>query len=79
MEQESEFLTIMEFANKLRVHPNTVRNCIRTGRIQSTRTGIGKRAQYRIPKTELGRLCEFDMTKLIEKIIEEKIEGRGGK
>ena len=74
MSEVQNFLTLMEFANRVRVHPNTIRRAIQGGRIQAVRIGIGPRAQYRIPDTELNRLCEMDMTKLIEKIIEEKLE-----
>ena len=73
MNDEKEFYTIMEFADKLRIHPNTVRNAIKKGRIQAFRIGVGSRSDYRIAATEINRICEMDMMKLIEKMIEDKI------
>ena len=45
MNQESDFYTIIEFANKLRVHPHTIRRAIHQGRIQAIKIGIGKRGR----------------------------------
>jgi excisionase family DNA binding protein len=69
-----EFLNVYEFAKKLRVHPQTIRRCIKSGRIQAFRISDGKRAGWRIPTTELGRLAIFDVTKTFERIIEEKLQ-----
>ncbi|HEY5236090.1 MAG TPA: excisionase family DNA-binding protein [Rhabdochlamydiaceae bacterium] len=74
MLEKKEFYTVMEFAEKLRVHPNTIRKGLKSGRIQAVRTGSGKGAYYRIPDTEVQRLCEMDMTKLIENIVDRKFE-----
>lgn len=71
---DPEFLTIIEFANKIRMHPNTVRKGIISGRIQAVRLGNSNKSAYRIPATELQRLCELDMSELIEKIVEKKME-----
>lgn len=71
---EKEFYTVPEFASKVRVHANTVRKGIHAGRIQAFKTGIGKKSAYRIPNTEITRICELDMTRLIERIVEEKME-----
>jgi len=75
MKETKEFLTVMEFAEIVRIHPNTVRKGIANGRIQAFRTGIGSRSDFRIPSSEINRICEIDMMKLIEKIVEEKTEG----
>jgi excisionase family DNA binding protein len=76
MKEAKEFLTVMEFADKLRIHPNTVRKGITAGRIQAFRTSSGSRSGLRIPSTEVNRICEMDMMKLIEKIVDDKIEAR---
>lgn len=73
MLDDQEFYTVIEFAEKSRIHPNTARKMIITGRIQAFRVGVGARGSYRIPKAEMTRICELDMMKLIEGIIEEKI------
>lgn len=70
---EQDFWTVNEFANKLRLHPNTIRRAIKEGRIQAFRSSNGEKSSYRIPSTEVKRLCELDMTKLIEEIVEFKI------
>lgn len=76
MNNENEFMTVMEFANKMRIHPNTVRKAIKDGRIQAVKVGAGNRSQYRISSTELGRIQEMDMMQIIERIVEEKMEKR---
>jgi excisionase family DNA binding protein len=73
---QKEFYTVEEFSDKIRVHPNTVRNGIKAGRIQAFRAGPGSRSSYRISSTEVDRLCELDMSKLIEEIVERKLEER---
>jgi excisionase family DNA binding protein len=78
MNEFGKFLTIKEFAEKLRVHPNTIRKAIKNGKINAFQTGTGKKSSYRISETELGRIVEFDMTKIIERIVEEKMEKRNG-
>jgi excisionase family DNA binding protein len=56
MDQDLYFLTIQEFAKRLRVHPNTVRNAIKEGRINALKLSEGKRSAYRIPISEMERL-----------------------
>ena len=51
-----EFLTIQEFAKKMKVHPDTIRKSIMCGYINAFRAGSGKRAPWRIPATEIERL-----------------------
>ena len=76
MENEKEFLSVIEFADKLRVHPNTIRKAIKAGRIQAIRIGRGKRPIYRILNTEVARLSELDMSVLIDKMIDKKLQER---
>jgi len=58
---EKPFYSVAEFAEKLRVHPNTVRNAIHSGRISAFRVGSGKRSMYRIPGSEIERMMAFDL------------------
>ena len=76
MEVEREFYTIQEFADKLRIHHNTVRKMIASGRIQAFRSGNRGKSTYRIPSTEVPRLCELDMSSLIDRIVDERLEKR---
>jgi len=71
---EETFYTVKEFAKLIRVHPNTVSSGIKKGRIQAFRVGVGMRSDYRIPSTEVSRMSEMDMTKIIERIVDEKLE-----
>ncbi len=66
------FYSIKEFALRISVHPNTVRNAIKNGRISAFKVGIGKKSVYRIPYAETERLALFDLREMIEKIIQEK-------
>jgi len=53
---DMNFLTVEEFAKKIKMHANSVRRCIREGKIFATRPSLGKRAPYRIPESELERI-----------------------
>lgn len=77
--EDKNFYTVYEFADKIRVHPNTIRRAIQKGRIQAFRTGSGIKSSYRIPQTEAERLCELDMSKLIEHIVDRKLEEQKNK
>ena len=74
MKKVIDVCTILEFAELIKVHPNTVRNMIKTGKIQAFRTGKGKRASYRIFRFELQRMAAFDGEEMIENIIKNRIE-----
>lgn len=50
------FLTIEEFAERIKMHPGTIRKSIREGKIYATRPSMGVRGPYRIAESELERL-----------------------
>jgi excisionase family DNA binding protein len=50
------FLTVEEFAKLIKMHPSSVRRCIREGKIFACRPSMGKKAPYRIAESELERL-----------------------
>jgi excisionase family DNA binding protein len=50
------FLTLEEFAKRVKMHKNSIRRAIRNGKIFATRPAGGKRAPYRIAESELERL-----------------------
>lgn len=63
-EQEKHFYSIKEFAEKLRVHENTVRRSIKSGRIAAFRFTNDKNGAYRIPHSEIDRIVVQDLRKL---------------
>jgi hypothetical protein len=50
------FLTVEQFADKIKMSTSSVRKSIREGKIFASRPSMGIRAPYRIPDTELERL-----------------------
>lgn len=55
-EHDMNFLTIEEFAARIKMHPGSVRRSIKEGKIFATRPGVGKRSPWRISESELERL-----------------------
>jgi len=53
---EIQFLTVEEFAKRIKMHPGSVRRSIKQGKIYATRPTTGKKAPYRIAESELERL-----------------------
>lgn len=70
-----DFFSIKEFAGLLKVHPNTIRRAIKSGRIGAFKVGYGKKATYRIARTEVNRVALFDLEEIIEKMIEKRMHG----
>ena len=60
------YLTVEEFAKKIKMCTHTVRRAIKHGKIFAVRPGIGNRSPYRIPESELERLQIADMHKMKE-------------
>jgi len=54
--EDKDILNVKEFAEYIRVHPNTVHNMIRKGYLAAFKTGKGKTCSYRIAKSETLRL-----------------------
>lgn len=50
------FLTVEEFAERIKMSRATVIRAIKEGKIFASRPSMGKRAPYRIAETELERL-----------------------
>jgi excisionase family DNA binding protein len=50
------FLNVKEVAERLRVHPETVREWIRTGALRGLR--LGKRSGFRIAESDLAEFIE---------------------
>jgi len=58
----SELLTIKEAAKLINVHPNTLRNWEREGKIQAVR--IGSRRDRRYPKSVIWQLCNMPIAQM---------------
>ncbi len=50
------FLTVEEFAERLKMHPTTIRRAIKKGKIFASRPSVGVKSPYRIAESELERL-----------------------
>lgn len=50
------FLTVEEFAQRIKMHPGSVRKSIKQGKIYASRPGLGKKSPFRIAESELERL-----------------------
>lgn len=61
------FFTIKELAERIRVHPITIRRAIKNGYINALRTGSGSKSAYRIPSTEIYKLAQFQLEHLWKK------------
>lgn len=57
------FLTVDEFAARIKMHPASVRRAIRKGKIFASRPSAGKKGPYRIAESELERLHIQSMCK----------------
>ena len=66
MSSESLYFSINVFAKKLSAHPNTIRRCIKSGKITAINIGNGKKKVYRIPASEIQRLAIFDLRSMLK-------------
>ncbi len=55
-----DFLSVLEFAKELQVHPNTIYKAIRKGRINAFRVSGGDKGAWRIPRAEITRIATLD-------------------
>jgi len=53
---EETYLTVKEIAARLRVHPETVRDWIRSGELRGVR--LGKRSGFRVSESDLRAFIE---------------------
>jgi len=63
-DMQNDFLSILEFAKELNVHPNTIYKAVKSGRLHGFRISEGKKAAWRIPRTEITRLATDDFRRL---------------
>jgi len=54
---EERMLTVPEVVERLRVHPQTIREWLRAGKIKGVRLG-GTKIGWRIPESEIQRLLK---------------------
>lgn len=69
-----EFFSIIEFAQLLKVHPNTIRNMIKSGRLSAFRLGGGRTSSYRISKVEIQRMSFIDLENIVEDMVEKRLK-----
>ncbi len=74
MEKEKkDILSIKDFANEISVHPNSVRNMIKTGRLNAFKIGGGKTSSYRIARSEINRLSLINLENIVDDIVEKRL------
>jgi len=76
MNMDKDYYSVNEFANKLGVHPNTIRRAIKTNRISALKIGKAKNSILRIAVSELIRMAEFDLEEIIEREVEKRLKAR---
>jgi excisionase family DNA binding protein len=69
-----EFFSILEFAQLIKVHPNTIRNMIKNGRLCAFRVGGGRTSSYRISKSEIHRISVLDLENIIQDIVDKRMK-----
>lgn len=77
--ENNEFLTVCMFAELIGVHPNSVRTMIKKGRLSAFKVGGGVTSSYRIPRSEIHRLCIVDLEKITENIVDQKLKKKNEK
>ncbi len=65
-----DYFTIDGFAEILKVHPNTIRRAIKSGRIVAFKVG----KVYRISRYEISRMAEFDLDAYIEEEVKKRLD-----
>ena len=73
-DETKSFYTVKEFASVLRVHETTVRRLIKKGRINAFRIGAERKSGYRIPRDEISRMAAFDLEKIVNVLVEQKLK-----
>jgi len=63
----NDFLTVSEFAELIKMHPNSVRRAIKKGHIHAFRLSDAPKSALRIPSSELNRKAELMFYDLLEK------------
>lgn len=77
---EKDILTANEFAKCAGIHYNTVRKMIKQGRLCAFKIGTGgKTSDLRIPKSELQKLCLINFDKIIDDIVDKRINEKKNK
>ena len=71
--KDKHFLTIIEFAELVNAHPNTIRRAIKSGRIAAFRIGSGKKSAFRIDRSEVRRMAEFDVMHYIDMEVQKRL------
>ena len=67
-------MSVKEFAVYIRVHPNTVRRMIASGRLNAFRLGEGPKSPRRIAVSEANRLSLADLEKIVKILVKECLQ-----
>ena len=67
---DKEFYSVNDLINIFGVTRQTILNCIKYGRIQAFRVGIGSRSPYRINRIEIERIQKMGFQETLRNIQE---------
>lgn len=76
--KEEDFLSIKEFAVLLKLHPNTIRRHIKKGRIVAFRIDPRYKGTYRIPRTEINKMCFDQLEHVIQVLMDKRDKEKNG-
>lgn len=69
MTQDKDFYSVKEFADKLGVSYWTILRAIKNGRINAIQPG----SSYRIPHSEFNRMGTVSLAKIVEAMVEKRM------
>jgi len=72
--ENKDFLSVTEFADLIGVHYNTIRNMIKSGRIDAFTIGSGNKKCYRIPRTEVMRMAEINLKHIVNHLVKQELD-----
>lgn len=71
---ENQAYTVKDFSKLMKMHPNTIRKAIKTGKITGFKIGKGPKAEWRILTSEVERLISYDMEQVINRLVDERLK-----
>jgi hypothetical protein len=74
MECINHYLTIIVFASRTSLHPNTIRRLIKIGKLNAIDMGTAGKKIYRIPESEIERMGKINLKEVLKNVREEDLD-----